>query len=338
MTIKLRTIGGVISLVSMILIWAGSALLIKIITGEGEDPPVGSLLMTFYCQAHCIVLLLPLLWSKLSLKESMKDFFNALCPSRVLILSLLFIAAQAFYNVSLQYLSLTTSTILSSTSPLFTFLFGLVILKQRFLILSGTGVLLAMGGAVLAAIYRPETPVASDNVELLGKSFVGMLLATGAAVCFGLVNTLTRKWLGDDDDNHTGTLFGFIGIISIILAPPTLFAAHITGIELWKLPLEQYWWIMTLNALIATVLSNYLWGVSVAILGPMIVAIATVATSPIMAVIDKIMYKLSFNAEYITGMVLVIGAVALVAYDQTRHDTRLNENTPDFTAEKELAI
>jgi len=307
---KLKTLMGVGSLVSVVLLWSGSSLVIKMITGEGEEPQTGGLLLTFYSQAHCVVLLLPLFWREAGLR----DFFSAIPPVRVSILAVIYVLAQAAYNLSFKYLTLTTATILASTSPLFTFLLGLVVLRQRFLWLSGLGVLAALGGAVLTSVFKPVAPGSGAELE---NSMTGQVLALGGAVLFGLVNTLIRKWL--KDEKHTDTLFGMIGLISIILAAPSLLLANAVDFESFKLPPKDCWWIMSLNALLGTVLSSYLWGVSVAILGPMIVSVSVVTTIPVGAVIDQIRHSLSFSPEYVAGMVLVILAVAVVAYDQTKH-------------------
>ena len=311
-----RTLIGVASLVTVVLLWAASALVIKMVTGEGE-PKAGALLLTFYSQAHCIVLLLPLVWKR----TGMADVFRAISPMRILILGLLYNLAQAAYNLSFKYLSLTTNTILSSSSPLFTFIFGLLVLRQRFLWLSGLGVLGAIGGGALTALFKPTLP-GKESTEL--DSLTGKVLAVGGAVVFGLVNTLMRKWL--KEEKHTDTLFGLIGVISIVIAGPVLAVAHFSRVEVFMLPPEDCWWIMSLNALLGTVLSSYLWGVSVTILGPMIVSVCVVATIPVCAVIDQIRHQLSFSPEYVTGMVLVILAVSVVAYDQTRYS---NEQVKD---------
>ena len=304
-----RTLIGVASLVMVVLLWAASALVIKMMTGEGE-PKAGALLFTVYSQAHCIILLLPLVWKRTKISQ----VFRVISPMRILVLGLLYNLAQAAYNMSFKYLSLTTNTILSSSSPLFTFIFGLLVLRQRFLWLSGLGVVTAIGGGVLTALFKPVLPGQESTVL---DSLTGKVLAIGGAVVFGLVNTLMRKWL--TDEKHTDTLFGLIGVISIIIAAPVLTVAHVSGVEVFTLPPDECWWIMSLNALLGTVLSSYLWGVSVTILGPMIVSVCVVATIPVCAVIDQIRHRLSFSPEYVTGMVLVILAVAVVAYDQTRY-------------------
>ena len=210
---------------------------------------------------------------------------------------------------------MTMATILASTSTLFTFIFGLIILKQRFLWLSALGVLAAIGGAVLTSVFKPEAPGQTTDQE---SQVIGIVLAVGGALVFGLVNTLIRKWLKDEE--HTDTLFGLIGLASIVMAAPALFLAHVSQVEVFKLPANHdCWWIMSLSALLGTVLSSYLWGVSVAILGPMIVSVSIVSTIPVGAVIDQIRYNLSFSLGYVAGMILVILAVAVVAYDQTRN-------------------
>ncbi len=76
---KLKTLLGVLSLISVILLWSGSALVIKILTGEGDEPQIGGLLLTFYSQAHCVVLLAPLFWKG----GGFIAFFRSISPMKV---------------------------------------------------------------------------------------------------------------------------------------------------------------------------------------------------------------------------------------------------------------
>ena len=68
----------------------------------------------------------------------------------------------------------------------------------------------------------------------------------------------------------------------------------------------------------------------------MSVSVCVVATIPVCAVIDQIRHRLSFGTEYVTGMVLVILAVAVVAYDQTRYSNQQLKG--DSQNDEQLAI
>ncbi|KAG6403151.1 hypothetical protein SASPL_135368 [Salvia splendens] len=91
-----------------------------------------------------------------------------------ILISPIWFMAQLTFNLSLKYTTVTSNTILSSASSLFTFLVALVLLGEKFAWLKLISVLLCMGGVIIVS---------------LGDSGAG-------ANELGLFNTLTGKQFG----------------------------------------------------------------------------------------------------------------------------------------------
>ena len=338
-----RRLVGVLSLVSVVLLWTASGRAIKFLLGDGHH--LGPVFMTFYQQAHGIVMLLPLVvqsWlskkgSKtsapkdqgVSLEEgksiakdisgalrfpTIKEVLNAVPPSKILIFSLIWLAAQGTFNASLAPffgMRFSTQTTLSNCSSAFTFLIGVAFFRQRFRWVSAAGVVAAITGAYLI-VAKEKGGFGSATDTLSGSA-----MTLGSAALGGLTSCLMNAWL--KDERHINVLIGLIGVVSVFLAPIIISIAHFSGVENFQFPETSAIWLMSLNAVLGTVLSNYLYSVAVTILGALTVSVGVATTVPVSLILDVIeKQKTEFNSLYVFGLLLIIVAVTVVAYDQTK--------------------
>ncbi|CAD6338628.1 unnamed protein product [Miscanthus lutarioriparius] len=112
--------------------------------------------------------------------------------------------AQLTFNLSLRYTTVTSNTILSSTSSLFTFLVALVFLGETFTWLKLISVLLCMGGLI-------------DNVlsdYLWGKA---ILLTTTTVATAGLTIQVPIAAIVDTLTGHAPHLLDYIGAAAVLV-------------------------------------------------------------------------------------------------------------------------
>ena len=106
--------------------------------------------------------------------------------------------------------------------------------------------------------------------------------------------------------------FGLIGIVNLVAIPPFLFLAHFSGIEQFSVPSLQTIGLLTLNGLIGTVVSDYLWARSVLLLSPLISTLGLSLTIPCSLVAQNILFNDEFSPWYLAGAsVSVIGFVMI---------------------------
>lgn len=101
---------------------------------------------------------------------------------------------------------------------------------------------------------------------------------------------------------------GFVGIINDIAILPLFFIFNWTGLEVFEWPNQKTFIILTINALIGTVISDYCWAKSVVLLGPLITSLGITLTFPISLILDCIVNDKSFSWAYYLGSFFIFGA------------------------------
>ena len=135
------------------------------------------------------------------------------------------------YNASLLYTSITSSTVLASTSSLFTFLFAVWVKDESFACIRLAGVLLGVSGGILTALHdasdrrlllqqqQAENGTSSsddDALALLGD-FLGLLSAVG----YGAYAVQTRVYCPKDESLYSmQLLLGYIGLLNMVILSP----------------------------------------------------------------------------------------------------------------------
>ena len=316
-----RRLLGIACLVGVVVLWTASGRFIKwLLAQQDGDTPV---FMTMYAQSHGVLMLLPLLWNKVN----MRDLFKTFPKWKVVVFSLCWLACQMTYNISwserLAGMRFSTQTILSNSSSAFTFLIGFAIFREKFRVLSGLGVVAAIAGAYMILMKQGQGGKDAKSED----SVTGIVLTVSSAAIGGFCSCLMNRWLVNE--KHANTLLGLVGLVSLLLFPFVCVIAHYTGIESFQLPSISHFGFYSVNAILGTVISNSLYSVAVTILGPLIVSVGTVTTVPVALAIDLMTGEnLVFSAFYVLGLILVVAAVCCVGIDQTnagKEKEKINE-------------
>ncbi|KAG6533963.1 thiamine-repressible mitochondrial transport protein THI74-like [Zingiber officinale] len=235
--------------------------------------------------------------------------------TRIAIVSLLicpfWFFAQLTFNLSLKYTTVTSNTILSSTSSLFTFLVALAFLGETFTWLKLTGVLLCMGGTIMVSLADSKNGI---NVVASNPLF-GDILALFSAALYSIYITLIRKKLPDEEKGEgqvsTAQFLGFIGLFNLIIFLPVALFLYLTRLEQFnKLNWQQFGLIVG-KGLMDNVLSDYLW------VKAMQLTTTTVATAglsvqvPMAVVVDTLIGKAPNLLECFGAVAIMIGFVGI---------------------------
>ncbi|KAI4166931.1 MAG: hypothetical protein LQ343_007634 [Gyalolechia ehrenbergii] len=155
--------------------------------------------------------------------------------------SILWFAANYFTASCLEYTSVSSSTILTSTSSI-----GVEKFTWKKLI----GVLASFAGVVVTS----TVDFSGDNDENRGsfphKSSlqigVGDALALLSAVLYGIYTTMMKKRIGDEARVNMSLFFGFVGLFNTVTLLPGFLIMHLTGIEPFALPPTSRIWAIIL--------------------------------------------------------------------------------------------
>lgn len=158
----------------------------------------------------------------------------------------------------LEYTTVASSTILTSTSSKISFLycyccayaqtaigvwtliFGALLSVEKFTVKKLVGVLASLAGIVLISSID-----ITGNQDLNRGSFphkshkevaIGDVLAFTSAVMYGVYTTLMKKRIGDESRVDMPLFFGFVGLFNIITLLPGFFILHFTGFETFEFP------------------------------------------------------------------------------------------------------
>ncbi|KAK9081295.1 hypothetical protein Syun_030658 [Stephania yunnanensis] len=256
--------------------------------------------------------------------------------------------AQLTFNLSLKYTTVTSNTIISSASSLFTFLVSVIFLGERFTWVKLFSVLLCMGGTITVSLGDK----ASGSSAVAPNPLLGDALALVSACFYAAYISLIRKKLPDEDDEKSGQasmaqFLGFVGLFNLLIFCPVAVFLNLTKLEPFhRLSWKQFSLIIS-KGLFDNVLSDYLWAKAV------LLTTATVATAgltiqvPLAAIIDSLTGQAPHLLNYVGAAFVLVGFTGInVPSDaccSTRHADKKAENvaadeTQNFSITRDIII
>lgn len=210
----------------------------------------------------------------------------------------LWFGANYLYNLSLSMTSVASATILSTTSSLFTFALGCAMKVEQPTIWKLVGLLVMLGGVVLVSLIDTGSQPTSQRDSILGDA-----LAVGGAVFYAFYAVYLKLRL-DEKRVHMPMFFGFVGIFNVVLMWPLGVFLHFIGWERLHAISPPTLGFLFANAIIGTVISDYLWVMAVLLVSPVVATAGLSLTIPLSMIADLIVHHQAFNALYIVGAAL----------------------------------
>jgi solute carrier family 35 protein F5 len=182
------------------------------------------------------------------------DPFSALSISETAWLSLefclLWFIANYFVAACLKYTSVASSTILTSTSSIWTLIFGALVKVESFSIRKLIGVLASLAGIILIS----SVDLSGDNDENRGKFphksqhqiAIGDSMAFFSALMYGVYTVVMKKRIGNEDRVNMPLFFGMVGFFNVVFLWPGFLILHYTGVETFELPPTGKIWTIVL--------------------------------------------------------------------------------------------
>ncbi|KAG0614085.1 hypothetical protein M758_6G150100 [Ceratodon purpureus] len=214
--------------------------------------------------------------------------------------------AQFTFNLSLRYTSVTSNTILSSASSLFTFLFSLALLNEKFKWSKLLSVFLCMIGTIIVTLAD-----STGSEGVYKKAWWGDILCLFSALVYALYSTLLRKRLPDEEAGEgkasTALFFGYLGLFNAILLGPVALILHFTGLETFRrLTLSQVGLIVG-KGLLDNVLSDYLWAKAVLLTTPTAATTGLTIQVPIAGVVDSLRGNIPSPLNILGAVAILLG-------------------------------
>jgi solute carrier family 35 protein F5 len=233
----------------------------------------------------------------------------------------LWYGAQLTFNASLALSSVTSNTILSSTSAVFTFLFATAAGRERFSAakLACVGALVAGTAAVALADARGDAAGGGSGAAPLA----GDALCLASAALYGAYTLAIQRALGGEDgggegaggaDEGPGATLLFFGCMGALIAAGVgapLAAAWAAGAPLGSLS-PRAGGLAVAKGLFDNVLSDFLWARAIVLVGPTLATAGLSLQVPLAAAADAALGRARWARAPAPALLTFVGAGAVV--------------------------
>ena len=243
---------------------------------------------------------------------------------------LLWFLANYFVAACLEYTTVASSTILASTSSIWTLVFGALLRVETFTIKKLLGTLASLTGIILISSVDLTGNNDKNRGDFPHKSHkelaIGDALAFGSALLYGIYTTLMKKRIGDEARVDMPLFFGFVGLFNLVTLLPGLAVLHFTGIETFQLPPTTKITTIVLVNSATSLISDFCWAYSMLLTSPLVVTVGLSLTIPLSLFGQMIVNSQTSSAMYWIGAVIVFLSFVFINYESRETEDPSNSN------------
>lgn len=251
----------------------------------------------------------------LTLKETTKLAFE---------FCILWFLANYFAAACLSYTTVASSTILASTSSIWTLLCGSLLRVERFTVRKLIGVGASLAGVALISMIDVSGKTDENRGSFPHKTprelALGDVMAFVSAVLYGFYAVLMKKRIGDESRVNMPLFFGLVGLSNILLLWPGFVVLHITGIEPFELPPTNKILTIVLVNSASSLVSDFCWAYAMLLTSPLIVTVGLSLTIPL-----SLVGQMVLDAQYVSWLYWVGAAIMVVSFLFINHEDRKDE-------------
>ncbi|KAI9736140.1 MAG: hypothetical protein M1834_001024 [Cirrosporium novae-zelandiae] len=238
--------------------------------------------------------------------------------------SILWFAANYFVAACLKYTTVASSTILTSTSSIWTLLFGAMIRVEHFTIRKLLGVLASLLGIMVISLddlsSSPDKDRGSFPDKTFGEIALGDAMAFFSAVLYGVYSILLKKRIGDESRVNMPLFFAFVGLWNVVLLWPGIIILHVTGEEPFALPPTTRIWTIVLVNSVTSLVSDLCWAYATLLSSPLVVTVGLSLTIPL-SLIGEILIR----GQYSSMAYWIGAAVVFISFIFVNHEESVEE-------------
>ena len=234
---------------------------------------------------------------------------------------LLWFFANYFVAACLEYTTVASSTILASTSSIFTLIFGSMLKVEAFTIRKLIGCFVSLTGIVLISSVDLTGNSDKNRGDFPHKSHrelaTGDILALASAVMYGIYTTVMKKRIGDEGRIDMILFFGFVGLFNLVTLLPGFFVVHFLNVERFELPPTK--WITTIILVnsVTSLVADVSWAYAMLLTSPLVVTVGLSLSIPL-----SLFGQMIVNGQTSSVMYWIGAAIVLVSFIFINHQSK----------------
>ncbi|KAI0810649.1 hypothetical protein GGR55DRAFT_644822 [Xylaria sp. FL0064] len=250
--------------------------------------------------------------------------------------AMIWFCGNYFAFACLEYTSVGSVTILTSTSSVWTLIFCAIIKIEAFSVRKLIGVLASLSGVILISLVDLSGDGNDDGRgnfphKTQAQIAIGDGMALISAIIYGVYVVVMKVRIGSEDRVNMPLFFGLVGVFNVLLLWPLFPFLHYTGIEPFELPPSgKIWTIVLVNALFSFV-SDISWAYAMLLTTPLVVTVGLSLNIPLSLIGEMIQYDQYSSFVYWVGAVIVV--VSFLFINHESHESDRHAKTIDSDAE-----
>jgi solute carrier family 35 protein F5 len=237
---------------------------------------------------------------------------------------LLWFLANYFAAACLEYTTVASSTILASTSSIWTLLSGSLMRVERFTLSKLLGVCASLAGVVLISMVDVSGETDENRGSFPHKTprelAIGDVMAFVSAVLYGFYAVFMKKRIGDESRVNMPLFFGLVGAWNTVLLWPGFFILHFTGVERFELPPTKRILTIVLVNSASSLVSDFCWAYSMLLTSPLIVTVGLSLTIPL-----SLVGQIVLDGQYASIWYWVGAAIVVLSFVFINREDRKDE-------------
>lgn len=236
----------------------------------------------------------------------------------------LWFLANYFAAACLEYTTVASSTILASTSSIWTLLCGSLLRVERFTLRKFIGVCASLAGVILISSIDVSGETDENRGSFPHKTprelAIGDIMAFISAVLYGFYAVLMKKRIGDESKVNMPLFFGLVGTFNVILLWPGMVILHLTAIETFELPPTNRILTIVLVNSASSLVSDFCWAYSMLLTSPLIVTVGLSLTIPLSLVGQMVLDKQYSSPLYWVGALIMVVSFIFINHEDTKDE------------------
>ncbi|KAJ5227032.1 uncharacterized protein N7469_007038 [Penicillium citrinum] len=251
---------------------------------------------------------------------------------------LLWFIANYFAMACLQFTTVGSTTILTSTSGVWTLIFGAMIGVEKFTSHKLLGVIASLVGIILISrvdLSKPDTDTTPAAINGREGSFpqktsaeiaLGDAMAAFSSIMYGVYTIVMKKQVGDESRVNMQLFFGLVGLFNLVFLWPGFFILHWIGIETFELPSSDRVWMIILVNSVSSFISDIAWAYAMLLTTPLVVTVGLSLTIPL-----SLVGQIILQGQYSSPLYWVGATIVFLSFLVVNHESNVQEENSRLT-------